>query len=76
MGTVKGDTHPQWVHPKEGCPSAMRATARLLVVTVLLIAMISTVAQLAGCHITRQFPTVQAAPTIQPASCRQWDECA
>jgi hypothetical protein len=77
---VKHDTHPQRVHPKEGYHSATRATARLLVGTVLLIAVISTLAQLAGCHITRQWPSAQApqpAPaTMQPVDCRRWDACA
>ena len=71
---------PQRVHPKEGYASATRATARLLVGTTLLLAVISTLAQLAGCHVTRQWPGAKASQpppaTMQPASCRQWDECA
>jgi hypothetical protein len=67
-------------HPKKGYHSATRATARLLVGTTLLLAVISTLAQLAGCHITRQWPGAKApkpAPaTMQAASCRAWDECA
>jgi hypothetical protein len=56
--------------------------ARWLVGTVLLIALISTLAQLTGCNATRQWPGAQAAKpapapaTMQAASCRAWDECA
>jgi hypothetical protein len=28
MGTVKGDTHPQRVHPKEGCAPRFRSDSR------------------------------------------------
>ena len=58
----------------------IRCMARGLVGLVLLLMFISGLAQLAGCQITRQWPSAQAphpAPaTMQAASCRQWDECA
>ena len=53
-----------------------RSIARFVVGLVLLLMFISGIAQLAGCHVTRQFPSAQAAPTMQPASCSNWDECA
>jgi hypothetical protein len=57
-----------------------RGIARSLLGLVLVLAIISTLAQLSGCHITRQWPSAQApepAPaTMQAASCRAWDECA
>lgn len=59
-----------------GFHSATRATTRLLVGTVLMLAMLSTLAQLAGCHVTRQFPTAQAAPSSQPIDCGTWVDCA
>ena len=74
--TVTADAHPQRVHPHEGFHSATRATARLLVGTVLLLAMISTLAQLAGCNVTRAIPTAQAAPSLQPIDCGTWVDCA
>lgn len=56
---------------------ATRATARLLVGTVLMLAMLSTLAQLAGCHVTRAIPTAQAAPTtLQPIDCGTWVDYA
>ena len=74
MGTVKGDTHPQRVHPKEGCAPRFRSDSRWAL--ALIFAIVGTLAQLAGCHVTRQFPSAQAAPTMQPASCSNWDESA
>jgi hypothetical protein len=64
------------VHPKEGSCAAINVMARFLVGLVLLIALISTAAQLAGCHITRAVPTAQAATTPQPIDCGTWVDCA
>jgi hypothetical protein len=74
MGTVISDSHPQRVHPKEGCAPRFRSDSRWAL--ALIFAIVGTLAQLAGCHVTRQFPSAQAAPTMQPASCSNWDECA
>jgi hypothetical protein len=77
---VTPDSHPQRVHPKEGYHAAIHRLAQFLIGLVLLIALISTLAQLSGCHITRQWPSAQAPQptpaTMQAASCRAWDECA
>lgn len=61
---------------KWGFHSATRATARLLVGTVLLLGMISTLAQLAGCHVTRATATAAAPPAPQPIDCGTWVDCA
>jgi hypothetical protein len=54
----------------------IRDIARALVILVLLLMFVSTLAQLAGCHVTRQFPTAQAAPASQPIDCGTWVDCA
>jgi len=58
----------------------IRSIARALMALVLVLMFISGLAQLSGCHITRQWPSAQAPQpepaTMQAASCRAWDECA
>ena len=57
-----------------------RGIARSLLGLALALALISALAQLTGCTITRQWPSAQvpqpAPATMQAASCRTWAECA
>ena len=57
-----------------------RLIARFTVGLVLALMFISGLAQLAGCHITRQWPSAKAPATAtttpQPIDCGTWVDCA
>ncbi|WP_287880469.1 hypothetical protein [Acidovorax sp.] len=53
----------------------LRFIARGMVGLVLMLMLISGLAQLTGCNATRA-TAAAPAPTLQPVDCRTWDACA
>ena len=53
------------------------AITRGLVGLIVCLALISTLAGLSGCNVTRATAAAPPpAPTLQPVDCRHWQDCA
>ena len=54
----------------------IRFLARFMIALALCLVIISVLAGLAGCHVTRAFSTAEARAAMQQVDCSNWDECA